>query len=197
VNAIEDVCAGLSAHGIAVRDQFITPAEVLLLAAGAHEREARGDFAAARVGNSAGLQRRADIRGDFTCWLREPLLPAERRLFDELEQLRLRLNRESFLGLFELELHYARYPAGAAYARHVDQPLGATQRKVSLVLYLNSEWREEAGGALRFFDKDEKVSDIEPIGGRLVCFLTHGREHAVLPARRERLSISGWFRSRQ
>jgi SM-20-related protein len=38
--------------------------------------------------------------------------------------------------------------------------------------------------------------DIEPLGGRLVCFLTAGREHEVLPAGRERLSISGWFRAR-
>jgi Rps23 Pro-64 3,4-dihydroxylase Tpa1-like proline 4-hydroxylase len=29
-----------------------------------------------------------------------------------------------------------------------------------------------------------------------VCFLTPGCEHEVLPTRRERLSISGWFRSR-
>jgi SM-20-related protein len=197
VNAIEDVCAGLSAHGIAVQDQFIAPSEVLLLAAGAHEREARGDFTAARVGNSPKPQRREEIRGDFTCWVREPLFPAERRLLEELEQLRLHLNRENYLGLFELELHYARYPPGAQYARHVDQPFGASQRKVSLVLYLNAAWEEEAGGALRFFDNAEGFRDIEPIGGRLVCFLTQGRQHAVLTAHRERLSISGWFRSRE
>jgi SM-20-related protein len=197
VNAIEDLCGGLSAHGIAVRDQFISPSEVLLLAAGAREREARGDFMAARVGNSATLQRRAEIRGDFTCWMREPLFPSERRLLEELEQLRLQLNRESYLGLFELELHYARYPPGAQYARHVDQPFGATQRKISLVLYLNATWEKGAGGALRFFDNAEGFRDIEPIGGRLVCFLTQGQEHAVLTAHRERLSISGWFRSRE
>jgi Rps23 Pro-64 3,4-dihydroxylase Tpa1-like proline 4-hydroxylase len=30
----------------------------------------------------------------------------------------------------------------------------------------------------------------------LVCFLAPGREHAVLATRRDRLSISGWFRTR-
>jgi SM-20-related protein len=197
VNAIEDFCAGLSAQGIAVRDEFIAPSEVLLLAAGASERAARGDFTAARVGDSAKPQRREEIRGDFTCWVREPLFPAERRLLVELEQLRLQLNRENYLGLFELELHYARYPAGAQYARHVDQPFGAVQRKVSLVLYLNAAWEKGTGGALRFFHNDSGFRDIEPIGGRLVCFLTQGREHAVLTAHRERLSLSGWFRSRE
>ena len=162
----------------------------------AHTRQARGDFAAARVGSGTNLRHQEDIRGDHTCWLREPLYPAERALLDDLEQLRLDLNREAFLGLFELELHYACYPPGAGYARHVDQPQGTSQRKVSLVLYLNMDWEPGAGGELRVFDTMYQFRDIEPIAGRLVCFLTPGREHAVLPARRERLSISGWFRAR-
>jgi SM-20-related protein len=162
----------------------------------AHARQARGEFAAARVGSRASLQRREDIRGDFICWLREPLYAAERILLDDLEQLRLDLNREAFLGLFELELHYAWYPPGLGYARHVDQPQGTTRRAVSLVLYLNAGWEPSAGGALRIFDAVDGFRDIEPIAGRLVCFLTAAREHAVLPARRGRLSISGWFRGR-
>jgi len=188
--------AGLSADGISMRDGFLAPSQIRSLVDCAHVRRAQGEFAAARVGNNTRLQRRAEIRGDFTCWLREPLHAAERILLAELEQLRLDLNREAFLGLFELELHYAWYPPGAGYARHVDQPHGGTQRRVSLVLYLNMEWEPLAGGALRLFDAADGYRDIEPIAGRLVCFLTPGREHAVLPALRDRLSISGWFRAR-
>jgi SM-20-related protein len=66
-----------------------------------------------------------------------------------------------------------------------------------LVLYLNDGWSPAAGGELRIFDAEERCRDIEPIAGRLVCFLTPGRAHAVLPTRRERLSISGWFRTRE
>ena len=188
--------ADLSTAGISIRDQFIAPRQIRSLVECAQARCAQGEFAAARVGNDAGRRRRADIRGDFTCWLREPLYPAERLLLEELEQLRLELNREAYLGLFELELHYAWYPPGAAYARHLDQPRGGAQRKVSLALYLNTEWEPPAGGALRIFDADAGFRDIEPVAGRLVCFLTEGREHAVLPARRDRWSISGWFRAR-
>jgi SM-20-related protein len=115
---------------------------------------------------------------------------------EQLEQLRLELNREAGLGLFELELHYAWYPPGAGYARHVDQPQGRAQRRVSLVLYLNEDWTPAAGGELRIFDAADGHRDIEPLAGRLVCFLTTGREHAVLPTQRDRLSISGWFRTR-
>jgi SM-20-related protein len=156
----------------------------------------RWDFAAARVGAPGTEQRREVIRGDFTCWLREPLAPCERVLFDRLEDLRLQLNRDLFLGLFELEWHYASYPPGAAYARHVDQPSGSVRRQISLVLYLNPGWQPSDGGALRIYTADRNYVDVEPLGGRLVCFLTSGREHEVMPARRERHSISGWFRGR-
>ena len=173
----------------------MAPDEVRALRDCANARESRGDFAAARVGAPGAEQRLESIRGDFTCWLREPFAPCERALLDGLEVLRLQFNRDLFLGLFDLELHYARYPPGAAYARHVDQPHGSAQRQVSFVLYLNPDWQPDDGGALRIYGADGPL-DVEPLGGRLVCFLTSGREHEVMPARRERHSISGWFRGR-
>ncbi|HEY6621338.1 MAG TPA: 2OG-Fe(II) oxygenase [Steroidobacteraceae bacterium] len=189
--------AELRASGISIKDQFASAAEAFALRECAQLHEARGDFAPARVGAQGAEQRRDTIRGDFTCWLNEPLLAPERLLLRRMEALRLQLNREAFLGLFELELHYARYPAGAAYGRHVDQPLGSTQRKLSLVLYLNQGWQPTDGGVLRIHTADDGYVDVEPIAGRLVCFLTPGREHEVLRARCERLSISGWFRGRE
>ena len=167
--------------GVSVRDRFLPPAQIHALVECAHLRRARGDFDAARIGADDNLQRRQEIRGDSICWIAAPLLPAERILLDELEHLRLELNREAFLGLFDLELHYSWYPPGAGYARHVDQPQGRAQRQVSLVLYLNEDWRPAAAGELRFFDSANRHRDIEPIAGRLVHFLTPGREHAVLP----------------
>jgi SM-20-related protein len=187
--------AGLTVDGISVRDQFLPPAQIRALVDCAHLRRARDDFDAARIGSGQNLQRREDIRGDSTCWITPPLWPAEQTLLEDLERLRLELNRESLLGLFELELHYAWYPPGAGYARHVDQPQGRGQRRVSLVLYLNQDWTSATGGELRIFDA-AGYRDIEPIAGRLVCFLTAGREHAVLPTQRDRLSVSGWYRTR-
>jgi SM-20-related protein len=186
----------LTHDGLSVRDQFLTPSQIGALADCARLRRARGEFSAARIGGDRSLQRREDIRGDSTCWIIPPLWPAEQALLGELERLRLELNREAMLGLFELELHYAWYPPGAGYVRHVDQPQGRVQRRVSLVLYLNEDWMPEAGGELRIFDAAHGHRDIAPMGGRLVCFLTPGREHAVLPTQRDRLSVSGWFCTR-
>ena len=188
--------SGLAVDGVSIRDEFLTPSQIRALTDCAQKRLRRGDFAAARIGREQSLQRREDIRGDSICWIAAPLLPAERRLLEQLERVRLQLNVEAFLGLFDLELHHAWYPPGAGYARHVDQPYGRAQRQVSLVLYLNQHWTPAAGGELRLFDAAGGHRDVEPVGGRLVCFLTPGREHEVLATQRDRLSISGWFRSR-
>jgi SM-20-related protein len=191
----EEWHAALFAGGIGVQDGFLPPARIRDLIDCAQRRLARGDFGAARVGADERLQRREEVRGDRTCWLVEPLFAEERALLADLELLRLDFNRKEVLGLFDLELHYAWYPPGTGYARHVDQLQGRDQRVVSLILYLNDAWRREAGGELRIFDTDG-FRDIEPIAGRLVCFLTAGREHAVLSTRQGRLSIAGWFRRR-
>jgi SM-20-related protein len=185
----------LRARGMAIRDGFVCPAVWRSLAACAATRRKRGDFAAARVGAGRTLERRTEVRGDFTCWLRPPLYDPEVRLLEMLEQLRLALGRGGIAGLFDLELHYAWYPAGAGYVRHVDRPENRNARLISLVLYLNEDWASDDGGALRIFD--ESPQDIEPVGGRLVIFVSEGVEHAVLPARRPRLSLTGWFRERE
>ena len=185
----------LSERGIATRDAFVTRDLCRSLIECAQQRQERGDFAPARIGGDT-LRRRAEIRGDSICWIGLPLLPAERSLVDRLESLRMELNRTLMLGLFDLELHYAWYPPGAGYERHVDQPQGRPQRQVSLVLYLNPGWTPQSGGELRMFRDADRFDDIAPLGGRLVTFLSAGREHAVLATRRERWSVSGWFRTR-
>ena len=187
----------LRTRDFVVRDEFLTPQQVRALIDCAEMRRERGGFVAARIGAGRSLERREEIRGDSICWLSEPLYAPERELFRSLEELRLQLNRSGFLGLFESEWHYARYPPGAGYARHIDQPQGREQRRVSLVLYLNEQWQSCDGGLLRIFADDGGYSDIEPLGGRVVAFLTERREHAVLPTRRDRLSLTGWFCSRE
>jgi SM-20-related protein len=189
--------ATLEVDGVEVRDGFLTPTLTRALIECAQRRRAQGEFEAARIGNEQNLQRHEEIRGDSTCWIIPPLLAPEQNLLEELERLRLELNRDALLGLFELELHYAWYPPGAAYARHVDQPQGREHRRVSLVLYLNQDWTPAAGGELRLFDAAGGYRDVEPLAGRMVCFLSPGREHEVLPTQCDRLSISGWFRTRE
>ncbi len=74
---------------------------------------------------------------------------------------------------------------------------GSGQRRVSLVLYLNRRWRAGDGGELKIVDDLGRDRHIEPAAGRLAVFLTAGREHEVMPTRRDRLSLTGWFRGRE
>lgn len=185
----------LSVTGISVQECYLDLERVRALRDCLHERRSRGDFSAARIGLDRTLQMNHEVRGDQTCWLGEPLFAPERELLLDLEQLRLQLNRDLYLGLFELELHYAWYRPGSGYARHVDQSLGSTARRISLILYLNENWESAAGGELELYDEGGRCRRVEPLAGRLVCFLSEDREHAVLAARRDRFSISGWFRA--
>jgi SM-20-related protein len=187
----------LRADGISISDGFLPPADARALARCAALRRSRGEFAAARIGADSNLQRREDVRGDLICWLAGPLFPAETRTLAALEQLRSCLNEGAYLGLFDLEIHYAWYPPGAAYARHVDQPRGRSARRVSLALYLNEHRSPADGGALRVQGDDGRFRDIDPVGGRLVLFLSKSREHEVLLTQVPRLSLTGWFRGRE
>ncbi|MGH8799863.1 MAG: 2OG-Fe(II) oxygenase, partial [Casimicrobiaceae bacterium] len=43
---------------------------------------------------------------------------------------------------------------------------------------------------------DDGARDIVPTGGTMVSFLAERFEHQVLPAARDRLAVTGWFRRR-
>ena len=158
-----------------------------------------GDFREAKVGSGQRCQTRTDVRSDEIRWLQQPASSEPQRAFlHHLEQLRLMLNRTLQLGLFEFEGHFARYPAGAFYARHIDQLHGDSHRTLSCVLYLNENWKPGDGGELRLYldGHGAGFEDVLPLGGRLVIFLSGRFAHEVLPAKRERLSIAGWFKTR-
>jgi len=185
----------LEQPGLAVVPRFLPGAQVAALRQVALERHAAGAFRRAAIGTGERRQVRDEVRGDEILWMpAEPSAP-EQALLDLLESLRLTLNRELALGLFELECHYALYPPGKAYARHLDQFAGDTSRVVSCILYLNEGWTGADGGALRLY-ADEGVVDVSPEGGTLVAFLSGRLWHEVLPATRPRLSLTGWFRRR-
>jgi SM-20-related protein len=120
---------------------------------------------------------------------------AARDLLAALDGLREGLNRRLTLGLASVEAHFAHYPVGAGYARHVDGFRSDDARVLSLVLYLNTDWPADAGGALRLH-LHGGPHDIAPMQGRLVIFLSANVEHEVMPAALPRYSVAAWFRQR-
>lgn len=201
VDASADAIAdALSTHGACRVPAFPGSALAGALRDDALRLQREGALAPAAVGRAGLRVLRRDIRGDATLWLDDPRCgAAAREYLDALDALRAALNRHAYLGLADVEAHYAAYPPGAGYARHRDafrvDGAAATgpARVVSLVSYLNPDWRCGDGGELRIH-RDAGSSDVAPRGGS-VCFLSE-LEHEVLPARRERFSIAAWMRRR-
>lgn len=177
---------------------FLDRQSLAQLAAEAAQLWRDGEFRHARIGIGAARQLRPEIRSDRVMWL-DPsqASPALADYFSRLEQLRLALNETLFLGLFGFEAHLTVYPAGSFYRRHLDQFRGAAHRIVSCIRYLNDDWSAGDGGQLRLYlpDNGEPVG-VLPEGGKLVVFLSDSMEHEVLPASRERFSLTGWLRLR-
>lgn len=152
------------------------------------------------TGNSANHRIQPDIRSDEILWLDAAQGAEERQhCLARFEQLRLALNLRLQLGLFEFECHYARFAPGTFYRKHFDRFRGDARRIVSSVLYLNESWEPGDGGELRLHlgeGEDANVVDVQPANGTLVLFLSERFAHEVLPVRRERLSLTGWFRAR-
>ena len=168
----------------AVIDSFLDPAALF-----AEAQNRRAEFRRAGIGKDGRLH--DEIRRDEILWLPDsPDSPAQADLHARLSLLKDELNRELFAGLKSFEAHFAIYPAGAFYARHVDRFKADDSRVLSCVLYLNPDWSADDGGALRLHG----LSDIVPAPGRLVVFFSDEIEHEVLPARRDRFSVACWLK---
>lgn len=156
--------------------------------------EASGALKAAEIGRGQGLGLHAGIRGDSTRWLDAESGLAALNYLALLDAMRIELNQRLYLGLTEVEAHFACYPVGTFYGRHRDRFRDSDARVLTVVTYLNPHWQPEHGGALRLYLPEGPV-DILPEDGVTVCFLSEF-DHEVLPNARQRLSIAAWMRQR-
>lgn len=186
----------LASHGWSQQSIFLPQALTMELAEECRARAAAGQLNPAGIGRGDQQQVQEGIRGDRIDWLESGQSAAGDSYLALMESLRQALNRELFLGLEELESHFALYPPGAYYQRHLDRFRDDDSRTVSVIVYLNEEWQPDDGGELRLYLPGGRVHDVLPLGGSLACFLSADMLHEVLPARRERLSLTGWFRRR-
>lgn len=180
-------------------DDFFLPEEVQNLRSSLINKYDEEDFKKAAIGNQFNELIVKAIRGDFIFWIDEKLANKEEQVFfDKIAHFTNYLNRTCFLGIQEREFHYALYPEGTFYKRHLDTFQNDDSRKLSLVCYLNDEdWLPEYGGELVIYKEDEKDIKIYPLKGRLVVFESQILEHEVKPVKQERLSITGWLKTRK
>lgn len=189
-----DIGDGLTEHGW-VQHAFFLPQDLTQeLALECHALADAGALVSAGIGRGGNKTIRPDLRGDRIAWIRAGQSAACDRYLQIMEALRVTLNQTLYLGLEEYESHFAFYAPGTSYLRHLDRFRDDDCRTVSVVIYLNPDWLPEQGGALRLHLQHNQLEDIMPSGGRLVLFLSADMPHEVLPATRDRLSLTGWFR---
>jgi SM-20-related protein len=186
--------SSLASDGWCALPEFLDAAPTRALADECLALERAQQLRPARVGHERAARA---LRGDHTSWFEPAALSESQRVFAErINALRVALSRRLLLGLVDSEAHYAMYPAGAGYARHFDCLRGSDARVLSTVFYLNPDWQDSDGGALRLYLADGRQQDIYPRAGTLAMFLSAQFEHEVLPATRARLSIACWLRQR-
>ncbi|WP_333668067.1 2OG-Fe(II) oxygenase [Acinetobacter guillouiae] len=135
----------------------------------------------------------SNIRSDHILWINEELTIAQQHI-DALKQLSQILNYSFYLGIQDVEAHFACYNAGEFYALHRDNPQGKNGRMISTVYYLHQEWQHDWGGKLHLQDKNNVWHTIDPQPNRIAMFQSD-LLHEVLEAKHQRLSITAWLRS--
>jgi len=187
----ELIADGLAENGFAICDDFLSDDEVNAILQ--IENFAVESFQKAGIGKKQSQQINEAIRGDYIQWLDKNSAPAPARVYlERLANLVQFLNQALYLSLKDYEVHMTLYPPGSYYKRHLDQFKSDDHRKLSVICYLNPEWKDEYGGQLRMFLKDREL-DILPIAGRMICFRSDQIEHEVIPAIKDRRSITGWI----
>jgi len=190
---LNELADQIAEKGFAVIDDFLSQQEIDSILALQGFKNGLLQFKKAGIGKNQDKQINEAIRGDYILWINPnnaepPLLT----YLDRLKQVIAFVNQSLFLSLKDCEVHQTIYPIGSFYKRHLDQFKKDDQRKLSVICYLNKDWKEADGGQLRMFIGNES-KDILPLAGRLVCFRSDLLEHEVLPATRERLSLTGWL----
>src|SRR5690625_557597 len=189
---------GVGQYGLiySIADHFIDEALYIRIMKFFQDREEGDQLKKAGIGKSGEFKLDSSVRGDLIYWLDhdkdQQLLP----FFELMDELIDAFRKYCFLSLSGSEFHIAKYPAGSYYKRHLDQFNNRSIRMITVLLYLNENWKKGDGGELRIFGKGEDIL-VEPIARRLLLFKSDKIEHEVLTTEVPRYCLTGWLLRKQ
>ena len=198
----EKIISDIANQQFSIIEDFFSVDEVSTLRDSLLEKYEQDAFKKAAIGNRVNESIIKSVRGDNIYWLDELKSDIPEKLFfEKINDLIRYLNRTCFMGILQKEFHYALYPKGTFYKRHIDTFQNDDRRKLSVVCYLNDDsWQAENGGELVLYlkqDHQETEKIIYPFPGRVVIFESQIIEHEVRPVlQNQRLSITGWLKTR-
>lgn len=157
-----------------------------------HTAEGDDKLKKAGIGSGGELQVKDSVRGDFIHWLDREKDKELTLFFEFMDNLIQNLKRYCYLSLTDSEFHIAKYPPGSHYDRHLDQFQERSNRQITVLIYLNENWKRGHGGELKIYHDDGEIL-VEPIAKRLVLFKSDCVEHEVLTTNMPRYSLTGWL----
>jgi len=180
-----------------VKDGYIIIQDALdeNLACGLKEyAQNKKDFQRAGISGSNDLHLDSQRRRDKIHWLNEDSA-FQSDFLAFTNGLKEQINRELYMGITYYESHFAIYDEGDFYETHLDSFKNSKNRVVTTVYYLNDDWSENDGGELVIYDENNNfLTKVIPHANTLIVFLSDKFPHEVLPAKKRRFSIAGWFR---
>lgn len=195
----EKIIEDLLKDQYSIIDTFFDASEIEILRTATLQKFEEDQFKKSAIGNRTNEVIEKAIRGDFILWIDEQKADrAESIFFTKINNLVAYLNKTCFMGILYKEFHYAVYPTGTFYKRHLDTFQNDSRRKLSIVCYLNEEsWLTTNGGELVIYKPDGSEEVIYPMPGRVVIFESQVLEHEVKKVTNDqRLSITGWLKTR-
>jgi len=181
-------------NNIGINTKFLSPALSKGLQQNILQLQRDDKMSPAQIGNDLHKDKQQTMRSDKIYWMDK----SHENVFEQ-EFLKLaedfieHLNRTCYTGINGYEFHYAVYEEGSYYKRHRDQFKNNSDRKFSLISYLNDNWQQEDGGQLWVY-QDDAVQKILPHSQTAVFFKSDEIEHEVTMANRSRMSITGWLK---
>lgn len=194
----DEIIGALNRQGWSVTDTTVPAPWCADLRQRAERLWNAGTFEAGEFGLDLTSGRQPEVRGDAICWVQPESELAQHPFFAWMAAFRGVLNERFNLGVRSQEFHFARYPEGRGYRKHLDQHRGRNFRKISVVLYLNPGWNKVDGGELCLFqptDPNIEIARFAPVDARLAVFVSGLMPHEVLPCRATRWSVAGWLRT--
>lgn len=188
-----DVFDKMAQQDYVVIDDFLNETLIHHVMEFFYQKEEADVFHKAAIGSSGNELIINEIRGDYTFWLDKARDVELNQLFDVLDEVKFWINRLCFLSLSDYEFHLAHYPKGSFYKRHLDQFAERNNRMISLIVYLNKDWKNGDGGELRIYPEGSEPLDLQPLFNRCILFRSDTLEHEVLTANTDRRSVTGWM----
>lgn len=188
------IASALTEHGYVLLCDFLPLALAQSLLIEIHSLSEQA-FKPAAIGRDNLQQLNEKVRSNTLHWLTGRTL-VQQQYLGVMEHLRIAINRQLFMGLFDFECHYSHYAPGDFYKMHLDAFKGASNRVLSTVLYLNPEWQPQHAGELLLYSEQQSqlLLKIEPKFNQCVLFLSDTFPHEVKVTHSDRFSIAGWFR---